>query len=80
MPKFEQLETWEARFQALKARHAGKPLDERRMKALMVAEVAAAWLDWIEQGGGDHPDAEAMARQLNETVDALLDQKAPDRG
>lgn len=71
---------WEAKFQALKARHSGEHLDARKMKALMVAEVAAAWLDRIEQGDSDHPDMEATARQLNEIADALLEQKVPDDG
>lgn len=76
----ENAQTWAAKLEAIKARNAGKPRDERHLKALMVAEVAAAWLDWMEQGGADHPDADAMARQLNETMDALMEQKAPENG
>lgn len=64
-------DSFTAQFQALKARHAGRQLNARQMKAMMVAEVAAAWLDRMEAGGDIPPEAATVANQLSAIIEQL---------
>lgn len=64
-------ETWTAKFEALKARQTGKPLDARKAQALLVAEVAAAWLDRMDSGDELPAHFEETAQKLAQIVAAL---------